>query len=207
MSEEQVQTNEVEIVEDTGISLEEFNSLKANLEKLEAEKENYKKLAQGQDKKNSELFKRVEELQKEVEKKEKSKMSVEEQIQSLQNELKRRDEEQIRKDKEALVLREIASNGLDPEMDFDFIFRGEDAEEIQERIQARTQYYDRIKSEALQSMANGSIPKSGKSKPIDKLEGKTLDELLVISSDPDLSSEDRQRVLKMISEEQIKKQY
>ena len=200
MSEGQKQNDEAGVVDDKGVSLEEFNKMKESLDALEAEKENYKKLAQGQDKKNSDLFKQIEDLQKEIKKKEESKMSVEEQILSLQNELKRRDEDAARKEKEAFVLKEIASNGLDPVMDFDFVYKGQDNDEIAELIKTRVEYLNNRDAGIKVKDANGKVPPKGDMVQQDKLDGKSKMELSqMINENPEMSEADKKAILDRIT--------
>lgn len=208
MSEEQVQTeNQDESVIETDdgkyVSLKAFEELKKNLETVLEEKEKVQKVAQGQDKKNTELFSKISELEKEIQNRDEKKKSVEEQILDLQNELKQRDENQKLRDRESLVLKEIANNKLDPEMDYDYVWKAQTNEEIAERAKARVEYYEKIKSETIQSIANGSVPPKGDTQTVGKYDKMSDMELSKLSLDrPELSEE----IAKIIQERAIAKE-
>lgn len=170
--------------ENTGVQEPQANesseSTEVDLQKVLEEKqneiENLKKIAQGQDKKNSELFKEIESLKNVLNEKEQTKKTVEQQIEELTKQLQERDQREKLNEKKAMVHKVIAENKLDPEFDFDALFKFETEDLIKEKAQQRAEYYKKLKEDGFKERATGSIPKKGDAVAKD-LSEMSLDEL------------------------------
>jgi hypothetical protein len=156
---------------------------------LTSELEQTKKIAQGQDKKNSELFEEIERLKKTVGEKEEVKKSIEDKFNDLVEQLAERDKLAAKNEKKAIVNRIIAENGLDPEYDFDYLFKFETEESISQKAVERKEKYLKLKEDGFKERAKGSVPNAGAGKGID-LKTMSIDELNKLSFDqPELTQD------------------
>jgi hypothetical protein len=157
MSEENkdIQAQEVNEGQDEQVDAQEL------LKQKDSEIENLKKIAQGQDKKNSELFKKIGDLEKIISEKDTSKKTVEERLQEMQSQLEEREKRERAKEKESVVNRIIAEHKLDPEFDFDFLHKFETEDAIKENATKLAEYKKKLKDDGFKERAGGSIPIKG----------------------------------------------
>ena len=179
MSEEQIQTEEKQVEVDS----EE----KISIEQLQKELEDVKSILKGQDRKNTELQKEKEELKKILETKEKENKSVEERIADIERQYRediaKRDAERKLESKKSLVLKEIASNGLNPDIDFDYVFNAETEEGIQERARKLAEHYENIKAKDRLERTGSNVPARGNTVAVDKFSKMNDEELMTASAE------------------------
>jgi len=182
MSEEIQETQTPEVSEGQPQESVNFDEI---LKQKDSEIDNLKKIAQGQDKKNSELFKKIESLEKIINEKDNSKKTVEQQLQEMQQLITERDAREKQKEKEAIVHKIIAENKLDPTFDFDFLYKFETEEAIKENAQKRAEYYNKIKEDGFRERVSGSEPTRGERIDSNNLKDKSFFELnKIVKNDP-----------------------
>lgn len=172
-------SEEIKDVQEQEASASQENSadFETLLKEKDAEIENLKKMAQGQDKKNSQLFQEINDLKKVISEKDQTKKTVEQQFEELRQQFAEREAREKQKEKESLVNRIIAKNKLDPEFDFDFLFKYETEEMIEEKAALRAEYYKNLKEDGFKERVKGTPPVKGESVDSNALQDKTFFEL------------------------------
>jgi hypothetical protein len=194
MSEENTSVQEPEVSESTNQEID----YKAEYEKTQKLIEDQGNMIRGLDKKVTQLQKEKEEKEKIISEKDEVKKTVEQQIQELQQELQKRDQAEKQKAKESLVNRVIAETKLDPNFDFDFLYKFETEEMIKEKAQERAEYYTKLKEDGFKERAQGTVPKKGISVGTD-LSTLSLDELNKLAIEhPEKEAEIQKAIVKKL---------